>query len=221
VLKIPGLDLKYDTTVSELYLHFQVYFLLPIVQKLELWVRNPTIKRMHVKTPSVFLLSRVRDSVTNNNGFWIGWMDLLALLLQSLLVTTTYNCSNQWLPKTRAIPYWTTRVFFSAVTDLVPIYESVTSLASVVHWLTLHSWKIHYWTAFWILLRMNWSRRRFLQGEIFPLHFGLVDPCDCPKWTLESITCPPFITSGRAEKRSNISSIIWYLSTATKLVSIS
>jgi hypothetical protein len=37
------------------------------------------------------------------------------------------------------IPYWTTSVFSSAVTDLVLIYESVTSAASVVCWLTLHS----------------------------------------------------------------------------------
>jgi hypothetical protein len=85
--------------------------------------------------------------VTNNNGFWVGWLDLLALL---------YNY-NQWLPKTRSIPYWTTSVFSSAVTDLVLIYESATSSASVVHWLTLHSWTLNYWIAFWILLRMNYD----------------------------------------------------------------
>jgi hypothetical protein len=34
---------------------------------------------------------------------------------------------NQWLSKTRRIPYWTTSVFSSTVTDLGPIYESVTS----------------------------------------------------------------------------------------------
>jgi hypothetical protein len=31
--------------------------------------------------------------VTNNNGFWIGRLDLLALSLQSLLIATTYNRS--------------------------------------------------------------------------------------------------------------------------------
>jgi hypothetical protein len=31
-------------------------------------------------------LSRVRGSVTNNNGFWIGWLDLLVLLC-----TTSFN----------------------------------------------------------------------------------------------------------------------------------
>jgi hypothetical protein len=45
----------------------------------------------------------------------------------------------QWLPKTRSNPYWATSVFSSTVTDLVLIYESVTSAASVVRWLTFHS----------------------------------------------------------------------------------
>jgi hypothetical protein len=79
--------------------------------------------------------------VTNNNGFWIGRLDLLALLLQLLLITITYN-SSQSLAKTFSIPSWTTRVFSSTVTDLVLIYESVTSSASVVRWLTLHSWTL-------------------------------------------------------------------------------
>jgi hypothetical protein len=50
---------------------------------------------------------------------------------------------NQWVLKTRSISYCTTSVFPSAVTDLVLIYESVTSSASVVHWLTLHSWTLN------------------------------------------------------------------------------
>jgi hypothetical protein len=37
------------------------------------------------------ILSHVRDYVTNNNGFWIGWLDLLALLLQFLLFTINYS----------------------------------------------------------------------------------------------------------------------------------
>jgi hypothetical protein len=44
--------------------------------------------------------SRDRGSVTNNNGLWIGWLDLLALLLQLQLIITAHN---QWLPKTRSI----------------------------------------------------------------------------------------------------------------------
>jgi hypothetical protein len=77
--------------------------------------------------------------VTTNNGFWIGWLDLLALLLQLLSIIFTYN-SSQSMTKTRSIPYRTTSVFSSTVTDLVLIYESVTSSASVVRWLILHSW---------------------------------------------------------------------------------
>jgi hypothetical protein len=45
------------------------------------------------------------------------------------------------------------------VTDLILIYESVTYSASV-HWLTLLSWTLNYWTAFGILLRMNDDSRR-------------------------------------------------------------
>jgi hypothetical protein len=46
----------------------------------------------------------------------------------------------------------------SAVTDMVLIYESVTSLASVVRWLTLHSWTLNptQLLKFWILLQLNY-----------------------------------------------------------------
>jgi hypothetical protein len=39
------------------------------------------------------ILSRVRVSVTSINGFWIGWFDLLALLLQLFLITINNNSS--------------------------------------------------------------------------------------------------------------------------------
>jgi hypothetical protein len=73
---------------------------------------------------------------------WIYWHSL-----QLQLIITAHN---QWLLKTRSNSYWTTSVFTSAVTDLVLIYETVTPSASVVRWLTLHSWTLN----FWILLRM-------------------------------------------------------------------
>jgi hypothetical protein len=84
--------------------------------------------------------------VTNNNGFWIGWLDILALLLlQLLLITIDYiTAYNRWLPKTRSIPSWTTSVFSSTVTDLVLIYESDTSSAFLVRWLTLHNWTLNH-----------------------------------------------------------------------------
>jgi hypothetical protein len=53
-----------------------------------------------------------------------------------------YNSSHRWLSRTPSIPYWTTSVFSSTVTDSVLIHESVTSSASVVRWLTLHSWTL-------------------------------------------------------------------------------
>jgi hypothetical protein len=87
----------------------------------------------HNERLNEMILSRVRGSVINNNGFWIGWLDLLALLLQ---LQSIIRAHKRWLPKTRSIPYWTTSVFSSTVTDLVLIYESVTSSASSVRWLT-------------------------------------------------------------------------------------
>jgi hypothetical protein len=77
--------------------------------------------------------------VTNNNGFWIGWLDILALWLQLQSIIAGHN---QWPSKTCSIPYWTTSAFSSDATDLVLIYVSVTSSASVVRWLALHSWTV-------------------------------------------------------------------------------
>jgi hypothetical protein len=81
--------------------------------------------------------------MTNKNGFWNGWLDLLALLLQLHIITIAYN-SSKLVTKTRSIPYWTTSVFSFIVTDLVLIYESVTSSVFVFRWLTLHSWTLNY-----------------------------------------------------------------------------
>jgi hypothetical protein len=85
----------------------------------------------------IYILLRVWGSVTNNNGFWIGWLDLLALRLQLQSIITAHN---QWLSKTRSIPYWTTSDF--CMIDLVLIYESVTASASLVRWFTLHNWTL-------------------------------------------------------------------------------
>jgi hypothetical protein len=82
--------------------------------------------------------------VTNNNWFWIGWLDPSALLSQSQSIIINIISHNRWPPKTSSIPYWTTSVFAFIVTDLVLIYESVTSSASAVRWLTLHSWTLNH-----------------------------------------------------------------------------
>jgi hypothetical protein len=96
--------------------------------------------------------------LTNNNGSWIGRLHLLAFLLQLQRIITAYNL---WLSKTRSIPYWTTSVFSSVVTDLVLNYESVTS-ASGVRWLTLHIWTLNSLTAELLLTRS--SLHSFLCG---------------------------------------------------------
>jgi hypothetical protein len=96
------------------------------------------------------ILSRVRGSVTNNNGFWITWLDLLALLYNHNQLSQV--AINGCLP--RPIPYRTTDVFSSTVTTWFWFTKAVTSSASVGRWLTLHSWTLNYRTAFWILSRM-------------------------------------------------------------------
>jgi hypothetical protein len=112
----------------------------------------------------------MRCSVTKN-GFWIEWLDLLALLLQlqSIIIVSSHN---QWLPNTHSIPYSTTSVFSSAVTDLDPIYESVTSSASIVRRLTLHSWTLNSLTsdecrttAHSSLTGMNWTNSFITSGR--------------------------------------------------------
>jgi hypothetical protein len=106
----------------------------------------------------------------------------LDLLTTSLQLQSIMTAHNQWLPKTCSIPFWTASFFSSAMTamtDLVPIYESVTSSASVACWLTLN---------IWILLWMNdWTPERT------PLN-----------WTLESIMYTPFITSRRTESSQTV-----------------
>jgi hypothetical protein len=74
--------------------------------------------------------------------------------LQSII-----TAQNRWLPKTRSTPSWTTSVFSSTVNDLVLIYGSVTSSASVVRWLTLQQLNTPY--EGWLLYDC------FLQYEYF------------------------------------------------------
>jgi hypothetical protein len=50
---------------------------------------------------------------------------MIGFIGTSIIISMNYN-SSQSTAKTRSIHYWTTSVFFSAVTDLVLIYESVT-----------------------------------------------------------------------------------------------
>jgi hypothetical protein len=82
----------------------------------------------------------------------IGFIDAF---FQSLLFKEIITAHNLWLSNTGSVPYWTISAFSSAVTDLDLIYESLTSSASVVRWLALHSWTMNFGTAFWILLRLT------------------------------------------------------------------
>jgi hypothetical protein len=118
--------------------------------------KETMLKYLLLNKIKTYILSRVRGSVTNNNGFWIWWLDLSVLLLQLQSIIIAHN---QWLSKTCSVPYWTTSVFSSTVTDLVLIYESVTSSASVVRWLILHRWTLK-WTIEPISeLSYDWTKR--------------------------------------------------------------
>jgi hypothetical protein len=78
---------------------------------------------------------------------WIYWhFFTITINYDSSQSTTVYNslCS---LLDSECPPF--------CMTDLVLISTSATSSASVVHWLILHSWTLNYWSAFWILLRIN------------------------------------------------------------------
>jgi hypothetical protein len=112
-------------------------------------------------------------SIVTCKGFaWLitmgSGLDLLALLLQLQSIITAHN---QWLCKTRSIPYRTTSVFSSTVTDLVLIYESVTSSASGVRWLTLHSWTPN------SLTNAEWS----LANQFYCSHWFLARGFFCPE----------------------------------------
>jgi hypothetical protein len=71
---------------------------------------------------------------------------MIRFIANSLQLQPIITAHSQWLSKTRSIPYWTMSVFSSAVPDLVLIYESVTSSASLVGSLRPQSWTMNYWT---------------------------------------------------------------------------
>jgi hypothetical protein len=82
---------------------------------------------------------------------------MIGIVDTSLQLQPIITAHDQWLSNIRSIPYWTMSVFSSTVTDLGLICESVTSSASVVRWLALHSWTLN----FWILLQLNhWTPLR-------------------------------------------------------------
>jgi hypothetical protein len=75
---------------------------------------------------SYTILSRVHGSVTNNNGFWIGWLDLLTPSFQSLLVTIIYNNSQAIFSRTLLPCLPRTRSILVLVYDWLLIYDWTT-----------------------------------------------------------------------------------------------
>jgi hypothetical protein len=83
---------------------------------------------------------------------------------------------------TRSIPYWTTSVFCSTVTNLVLIYESVTSSASVVHWLTLHSWTFNSTTELNSELSYEWTNDSRIESSIVESYITTDGPSASLSW---------------------------------------
>jgi hypothetical protein len=81
--------------------------------------------------------------MTNNNGFWIGWLDLLALLLHLLLITIDYDSSQSVTAQDSLHSLLDYECLLFHCDDLALIYESATSSPSVVRWLALHSWTLN------------------------------------------------------------------------------
>jgi hypothetical protein len=80
---------------------------------------------------------------------------MIGFIGTSITITINYN-SSQSVTLLRLAPFLNglRMSSFPIVTDLVLVYESVTSSASVIRWLTLHSWTLN----FWILVRLNRSK---------------------------------------------------------------
>jgi hypothetical protein len=105
---------------------FKIYRNFPNISKIN--AENVTVNRSRPLPCKIWLLTMhahlhiviCQGFVTNNNDFWIGRLNLLALLLQ---LHSIIRAHKQWLSKARSIPYWITSVF--CVTDLVPTDESV------------------------------------------------------------------------------------------------
>jgi hypothetical protein len=95
----------------------------------------------------------------------------------SLLLQSIIPAQNQWLYTTGSSPCWTTSNFPSTVTDLVLIYESVTSSASVFRWLTLHSWTLNsltnesQWIYEWTLFVTQGEPKREYHLDYFDCYY--------------------------------------------------
>jgi hypothetical protein len=89
------------------------------------WMGNHS--RMLRNPPFLFLLSHVRGSVTYNNGFWIGWLDLL---MPSFTITLNYSQLQQLtislLPRTHSILVLLSQFFYSFWTQLLNLTTEFT-----------------------------------------------------------------------------------------------
>jgi hypothetical protein len=133
---------------------------------------------------------------------------MIGFIGQSLQLQEIITDHNQWLSNTRSIPDWSTSFFSFDRPDSVQIYESVTSSASVVCWLTLHSWILNSLTDTewlnslelnWTLLCQSQTQNYFTTGSLPPIGFVLApSPLRLrPEFISPLNTCghSPYITS--------------------------
>jgi hypothetical protein len=129
--------------------------------------------------------------MTNNNGFWIGWLDLLT---PSSTVTLNYNQLQQLTiddclrlsPFLTGLRVYSLLLWLSSDLRIGQFYEWGMKSHMSSHLRTNH---LRMATAFWLLFRLShdWLERR--------LHSDWIT-------TTQWIMCPPFITLRRTEERS-------------------
>jgi hypothetical protein len=131
-------------------------------------VEKPGRKRS-LESPRCKLENNVTywGSVTNNNRLWIRWSDLWTFLqIQSIIIA-----DNRWLSKTRSIPYWTTSVFSSIVTNDESLLTHWTPWTTSV-WRMLPSQREICVTTDGQLASLSWSKAPFccLRSDIYYCH---------------------------------------------------
>jgi hypothetical protein len=107
---------------------------------------------IHIVTYEGFAWLIIMDSGLYD---WIYWH-----LQQTLLITINYKISQSMTVSDSLHSLLDYECLLFCVTDLVLIYELVTSSAFIVNWLTLHSWTLNFWILLWLTqwTLLNWGK---------------------------------------------------------------
>jgi hypothetical protein len=150
------------------------------------------------------LLSCVRGTVTNSNGLWIEWLDLLALLLQLLWITMTYNSSqsvnahdslHSFLDYERLLFYCDC---FGSDLQVGHFFSFRCPLAKTPHLKLSNNWIISEWR-----LSYEWPH--------LPLSDGLwMNWLTTPVRLTRSTKCPSFITSDEPKRDHYLQQFVYW-----------